>query len=112
MKNALKQELREKAKTHKITMGVLSVRNNITEKQYVQSSLNMEALVNKIKFLLNGRIFTNPHLQNDWTEQGSENFTFEFVTVIHPQDKKYINYRQEIMKAEKAYLESIDTEIY
>ncbi|WP_407500299.1 GIY-YIG nuclease family protein [Elizabethkingia anophelis] len=112
MKNALKQELREKVKAHKITMGVLSVRNNITEKQYVQSSLNMEALVNKIKFSLNGRIFTNPHLQNDWTEQGSENFTFEFVTVIHPQDKKYINYRQEIMKAEKAYLESIDTEIY
>jgi hypothetical protein len=26
---------------------------------------------------------------------------FEFVTVIHPQDNKYINYRQEIMKAEK-----------
>ena len=112
MKNALKQELREKAKAHKITMGVLSVRNNITEKQYVQGSLNMEALVNKIKFLLNGRLFTNPQLQNDWTEQGSENFTFEFVTVIHPQDNKYINYRQEIMKAEKAYLDSIDTEIY
>ncbi len=37
MKNALKQELREKAKAHKITMGVLSVRNNITEKQYVQA---------------------------------------------------------------------------
>lgn len=69
MKNALKQELREKAKAHKITMGVLSIRNNTTEKQYVQSSLNMEALVNKIKFLLNGRLFTNPQLQSDWTEQ-------------------------------------------
>jgi hypothetical protein len=82
MKNALKQELREKAKAHKITMGVLSVRNNTTEKQYIQSSLNMEALVNKIKFLLNGGLFTNPQLQSDWTEQGADNFTFEFVTVI------------------------------
>jgi hypothetical protein len=68
MKNALKQQLREKAKSHTITMGVLSLKNITNGKQYIQSSLNLEALVNKMKFMLNGGLFTNVQLQKDWAE--------------------------------------------
>lgn len=113
MKNTLKQQLREKAKNHKITMGVLALKNNINRKQYVQGALNLEALENKMKFLLNGGLFANnSQLQKDWTEYGSDAFSFETVTIIYDQENKYINYRQEIKKAEQAYISEADTELY
>ncbi|MDN3694765.1 GIY-YIG nuclease family protein [Chryseobacterium tructae] len=112
MKNAIKQQLREKAKNHVITMGVLTVKNNITGKQYIKGALNLEALVNKMKFVLQSGLYTNAQLQQDWNEYGSENFSFEFITVIPTQENKYVNYRQEILKAERAALSEIDTELY
>lgn len=112
MKNALKQQLREKAKSHTITMGVLSVKNTRNGKQYIQSSLNLEALVNRVKFVLNSGIFNNAGLQKDWTEYGSESFTFEFVTIVPNEETPYINYRKEIQKAEKAYISEVSTELY
>lgn len=112
MKNAIKQQLREKAKNQIITMGVLSVKNNRTGKQYVKGALNLEALVNKMKFVLNSGLFANTQLQKDWNEYGSDNFTFEFIVTIPYQENKYINYRQEILKAEQAAISEINGEIY
>ena len=112
MKNALKKELREKAKNHQITKGVLSVRNTVTGRQYIQGALNLEALVNKIKFLLNSGQFSNIQLQKDWTEQGTDSFSFEFAVVIPSQENQYINERKEIQKAEQAHISGINTELY
>ncbi len=112
MKNAIKQQLREKAKNHVITMGVLAVKNNKNGKQYIKGALNLEALVNKIKFLLNGNMFTEPQLQKDWNEYGSDYFSFEFIAIIPTQDNPYVNYRKEILKAEQTALSEIDSEMY
>jgi hypothetical protein len=112
MKNIVKRELREKAKNHKTTMGVLSVTNTTNGKQYVQGSLHLEALVNKMKFLLNGGLFTNALLQKDWKELGSDAFIFEFEIIVPEQDNPYINYRQEISKAEKAFIAEATSELY
>lgn len=112
MKNIVKRELREKAKNHKTTMGVLSVTNTSNGKQYIQGSLHLEALVNKMKFLLNGGSFTNALLQKDWIDLGSEVFTFEFVVIIPEQNNPYINYRQEISKAEKVIIAETISELY
>jgi hypothetical protein len=112
MKNAIKQQLREKAKNHVVTMGVLAVKNNRTGKQYIKGALNLEALVNKIKFSLNSGLFNGVQLQQDWNEYGSENFSFEFISIIPTQENTYINYRQEIVKAERALLSEADGEVY
>lgn len=112
MKNALKKQLREKAKDHKTTMGVLAVTNTLNGKQYVQASLNLEALVNKMKFLLNGGIFEHSQLQKEWTELGSDTFTFEFAVIVPDQNNEYINYRQEIRKAEQAFISESNMEFY
>ncbi|ASE63980.1 GIY-YIG nuclease family protein [Chryseobacterium indologenes] len=112
MKNTIKRELREKAKNHKTTMGVLSVTNATNGKQYIQGSVHLEALVNKMKFLLDGGLFADTSLQKDWKELGSEAFTFEFVIVIPEQANPYVNYRQEISKAEKVFISEATTELY
>lgn len=112
MRNDIKQQLREKAKNHIITMGVLAVKNNVNGKQYIKGALNLEALVNKMKFVLQSGLFTDAQLQKDWNEYGSENFSFEFVAIVPTQENKYTNYRQEIAKAEKTVLSEIDGELY
>lgn len=112
MKNALKKQLREKAKDHKTTMGVLAVTNTLNGKQFIQASLNLEALVNKMKFLLNGGLFTNSQLQKEWTESGSDLFTFEFAMIVPDQNNEYINYRLEIQKAERKVISESTTELY
>lgn len=112
MKNAAKKQLREKAKDHTTTMGVLAVTNTTNGKQYIQGSLHLEALVNKMKFLLNGGMFTHPQLQKEWTESGSEAFIFEFVTIVPDQNNEYINYRLEIQKAAQAYISRVSTPLY
>ncbi|WET48828.1 GIY-YIG nuclease family protein [Chryseobacterium indologenes] len=111
MKNAIKQQLREKAKNHVTTMGVLAVKNNTTGKQYIKGTLNLEALVNKMKFLLTGNSFESAQLQEDWNEYGGENFSFEFMTIIPVQENPYINYRKEIVKAEQTAMSEINREL-
>ncbi|WFB66915.1 GIY-YIG nuclease family protein [Chryseobacterium sp. WX] len=112
MKNALKKQLRERAKDHTTTMGVLAVTNISNGKKYVQGSLNLEALVNKMKFLLNGGLFTHPQLQKEWTELGNDSFTFEFVVIVPDQNNEFINYRKEVQKAEQSYISGLITELY
>ncbi|GEJ45624.1 MULTISPECIES: GIY-YIG nuclease family protein [unclassified Chryseobacterium] len=112
MKNAIKKQLREKAKDHITTMGVLAVTNTLNGKQYIQGSLNLEALVNRMKFLLNGGMFTHPQLQKEWNESGGDAFIFEFVTIVPDQNNEYINYRQEIQKAEQAYISENNIQLY
>ncbi len=112
MKNVLKQELREKAKNHKTTMGILLLKNIITGKQFIQGGLNLEALVNKIKFQLNGDLFVNSTLQKDWRELGSESFIFEFVNIIEPEENSYRNYRQEILTLEQTLISEAKSELY
>ena len=112
MKNIIKKQLREKAKDHQTTMGVLAVTNTLNGKQFIQASLNMEALVNRMKFLLNGGSFTHAQLQKDWTESGSEVFTFEFAMIVPDQNNEYINYRQEIQKAEQKVVSESNVELY
>lgn len=112
MKNAIKQQLREKAKNHVITMGVLAIKNQITGKQYIKGALNLEALINKMKFSLHSGLFNGIQLQEDWKEYGSENFSFEFIAIVPTQENKYVNYRQEILKAEQAALSKAEGELY
>lgn len=57
-------------------------------------------------------MFTNPQLQREWTELGSEAFIFEFVMIIPDQNNEYINYRKEIQKAEEAYISGSDAQLY
>jgi hypothetical protein len=114
MKNAIKQELKEKAKKHPVTMGVLAIKNNITRKYFIQGSLNVEALENKIRFSLNTGQYNHKQLQADWKEYGESAFKFECISVVEPQNNPYINYRQEVAKAEKTCIENSEftTDLY
>ncbi len=106
MENSLKQRLKQEAKEHKNTMGVLAVKNTINGRVYIQGAINLEALVNKIKFLLKLGQFSNVEVQKDWNENGEQAFVFEHIVVTEPKENRYTNYREEVSKAEKAAKEA------
>ncbi|ASK31954.1 LuxR family transcriptional regulator [Chryseobacterium sp. T16E-39] len=106
MKNSIKQQLKEKAKDYPVKMGVLAVKNKVTGRQLIQGALNIEALENRMKFSLKIGQYTHQQLQADWNEYGEDSFLFECIAVVEAQNNPYINYRQEVLKAEKCLIES------
>lgn len=106
-----KQQLKQAAKEHKTTMGVLGITCTANNRQYIEGNLNLEALTNRMKFILNSGQFTNPQFQQDWNQYGEAGFIFEYITVITEQENMYTNYRQEVMKAEKAAKQARSTEV-
>ncbi len=101
MDKSLKQLLKEEAKNQKTTMGVLCITNTLNQKILIQGALNLESLVNRIKFSLNAGQFTNAGLQSDWKQYGEQAFTFEFIYIVPRNDDFFVNYKLEILNAEK-----------
>lgn len=101
MEKALRKQLREEAKNHKIIMGVLAVKNTDSGKLYIKGGLNLEALVNKLRFSLNSGSYSNRPLQQDWNQKGETVFVFEYLHIVEEKDHEFINYRKEVQNAEQ-----------
>lgn len=106
-----KQQLKEAAKNRTCTMGVIAFKNNRDNKWYIEGSLNLEASVNRIQFLLNIGQFPNLSLQQDWNTHGETAFSFDTLLVIEKKETIHTNYRQEVMKAEKAAKEKYQSQV-
>lgn len=104
MDKLLRKQLAEAAKNNKPVMGVLVLKNTLTGKQYVEGSLNTDALVNRLRFSLNSGLLKNEALQNDWRELGESRFVFEVVLVVKRDDGLYTNYAKEVQKASTAVI--------
>jgi hypothetical protein len=104
MEKALRRQLIEEAKNNKPVMGVLSLKNTLTGKQYIEGSMNTDALVNRIRFSLKSGLLKNEALQKDWQELGEANFSFEVVHVIKRDESLYTNYSKEVQKATTAVI--------
>ncbi|BAV08504.1 hypothetical protein SAMN05421788_11488 [Filimonas lacunae] len=104
MEKALRKQLIEEAKNKKSVMGVLSLKNTLTGKQYIEGSLNTDALVNRIRFSLKNGLLKNEALQKDWQELGESCFVFEVVHIVKRDEKLYTNYSKEIQKATTAVI--------
>lgn len=104
MEKALRKQLIEEAKNNKPVIGVLSLKNTVTGKQYIEGSLNTNALVNRIRFSLNNGLLKNEALQKDWQELGEALFVFEVVHTIQKDDGLYTNYSREVQKATTAII--------
>lgn len=92
----------------KIPMGILQIQNMKNGKRYIVSSVNLEGMMNREKFMLNMGDHPNMELQQDWKELGSEQFSFEILDQIKPKDDQVMD-RQKLkkVKEELALLEQM-----
>lgn len=67
-------------------MGAYRIINLKDEKSFVGTSMNLEGVWNKHKFMLDAGLHDNKELQADWKAYGEAGFRFEVLEQIKPEE--------------------------
>lgn len=81
-----KKELKNEFKSIKYKYGVFQIINKIDNRVYLQSSSDLDRAFNSDVFQLNAGLHSNPKLQKDWKNLGSDHFDFIILDEL-----KYVN---------------------
>lgn len=88
-------------------MGVFQIRNTVTDKVLVDSSINVPGKINRHSFQLNAGIHPNSVLQADWSELGESAFEFEELEPVEPRDEPNYDYEADLIVLEYLWLEKL-----
>jgi hypothetical protein len=89
------------------TMGIFLIRNNLNDRVFVGSGLDLHGIINRHKFDLTNGSHRNKQLQLDWNELGSNNFAFEIVDELAAREGADVDYRAELNSLEELWLEKL-----
>ena len=99
----LKRDYQERVKP----AGVFQVKNIISGKVLLGSSLNLEGALNGHRFSLTIGAHRTTALQHDWNSYGSDAFTFEVLEVVKISDSPYFNLNDELTLLEQIWIEQL-----
>jgi hypothetical protein len=102
-----KKQLKRDYKQTPLPMGVFLIRNNLNDKVFLGTSLNLPGIINRHRSALKLGLHANKALQADWNELGSTNFAFEIVDELSPRAGADIDYRKELTSLEDLWLERL-----
>jgi hypothetical protein len=102
-KKQLKKNYRQRGRP----MGVFLIRNNLSDKVFLGSGLELRGVINRHKFQLSRGIHPNKSLQADWLKLGSDNFAFEIVDELTPREDVELDHRKELTFLEDLWLERL-----
>ena len=102
-----KKQLKREYQQTPRPMGVFVIRNNLNDKVFVGSSLNLPGIINRHRFALERGLHANRRLQADWNEFGSDNFAFEIVDELSPGTDPQADHRKELAFLEDLWLERL-----
>jgi hypothetical protein len=102
-----KKQLKQSYQQSPRPMGVFLIRNNLNDKVFLDSGLDLHGTINRHKFQLNNGIHPNKPLQADWTQLGSNAFAFEIVDELAPREGVQFDYRKELNSLEDLWLEKL-----
>jgi hypothetical protein len=88
-------------------MGVFLVRNNLSNKVFLATGMDLHGIINRHKFQLMNGTHPNTSLQADWNEFGSNNFAFEIVDELRRREGVELDYKEELGFLEKLWLEKL-----
>lgn len=101
------KELKDAYKQTKFKMGVFQIRNTVNGKVFVGSSINLDAIWNRIKSELKFNGHRNEQLQKEWNAFGEEKFRFEILSEIAHEEDGRTDYASEVQKLESMFIEEI-----
>lgn len=101
------KELKEEYKLRKFKVGVFQIRNTVNGKIFVGSSVNLDAIWNRIKSELKFEGHRNERLQKEWKEFGDQSFQFEILAELEQKDGEKIDYNREAKKLEEMFIEEL-----
>jgi group I intron endonuclease len=88
-------------------MGVYQLRNCITGKVLIGSSMNLPGRFNSLRFQLKNN--SNPFrtLQAEWNEYGADAFAFEVLETLNPEKVPKDSWRKSLTAMEDQWLNEI-----
>jgi len=100
-----KQELKEAYKQRKARMGVFQVKNTANDKIFIGSSLDLDAIWNRIRTELKFGGHRNELLQQDWNKYGEESFVYEVLGELKEATEDNHDYKREAKQLEEMFIE-------
>jgi hypothetical protein len=88
-------------------MGVYQIRNTISDKLWIDSSINVPAKFNRYRLQLNAGSHPSRTLQADWKEFGEGSFEFELLEPLEPRSDPGYDYAADLEVLEDLWLEKL-----
>ena len=101
---ALKREYKEARRP----AGVYQIKNMVTGKIFIGSSINVAGRINRHKAEFAFGSEGIPGLLADWHEYGGENFTFEVLEVLDGEYESDMALKEDLHLIERLWLEKYD----
>ena len=79
MNEPTKKELRAQYKEREIVGGVYIIRNTLSNRLYLDATLDLRGSRNRFEFARETGSCVYPKLQNDWTKQEGRHFEFQVL---------------------------------
>jgi len=102
-----RKEIHREYKERVKPSGVFQIKNIANGKVLLGSSLNLEGLLNRNRFMLRSNGHTNQELQKDWNELGPDQFIFEILETVQIRDDPHFNLKDELTLLEEIWLEKL-----
>ncbi len=90
-----------------LPMGVFQILNKANGKMLIGSSVNLPAILNRSKTELKFGSYRNEALQKDWKQFGEENFEFNELEILEPQDMQNHDPAEDLLVLEKLWIEKL-----
>jgi group I intron endonuclease len=107
MKMKSRKDIHREYKERVKPAGIFQVKNTVSGKVLLGSSLNLEGPLNGHKFMLKIGGHNNKALQKDWDEFGPDKFVFEILEVVKVKDDPNFNLSDELTLLEQLWLETL-----
>lgn len=88
-------------------MGIYQIRNIINGKIFLGRSKNLKGIINRNRFQLKNGSHMNKVMQRDFIEVGEENFSFEILDHLKPNEDMKDNYAEELALLEEMWIEKL-----
>ena len=102
-----KKEIKRKYKETIQPMGLFVIKNLKNSRIFLGKSKNLSGQLNSERFQLEAGKHMNEELQQDFSAQGSDSFSFEVLDRLEPSDDPLYNYESDLKELEALWLEKL-----
>ena len=100
-----KKKLKEEYKNIIPKKGIFAIKNNKNGKVFLGSSLNLNGIFPRYKFMLNMGGYYNEELQKDWKTYGEDAFSYQILETLEIKEDKNYNYDEDLKILEMLWIE-------
>ena len=101
------KQLKYEYKQRKFRIGIFQLRNVVNGKILIGSSVNLDAIWNRIQSELRFNGHRNETLQKDWNQFGQQNFNYEVLLEIDEAEQGDMDNANELKKLELMFIEDL-----